>query len=294
MAHADVKRTVRLGDILAEPPANGRSVPTAHVGVPVLRLNALRGRGVDISQRKIGAWSETEAAPFRIRKGDFLLSRGNGTLSLVGRGGLVADEPDFVAYPDTMIRLRLDVNKIDSRYFSLVWSSRLVRNQIESAARTTAGIYKVNQKILGNVEIPFPSLNRQIEIADELADVEGCTARLMEQMTLLDSRAGQLRKTLLAEAFAGRLVAQDPADESASVLLERIRAERAGAAKVPRRRAPRLPTKDRKPAAATGAASRPAGEWASAEAAMSVPMLPLDDLGSGKDVVINKDKDVLG
>ena len=39
-------------------------------------------------------------------------------------------------------------------------------------------------------------------------------------------RAERLRQSILREAFAGRLVAQDPADESASVLLERIRAER--------------------------------------------------------------------
>jgi type I restriction enzyme, S subunit len=49
-------------------------------------------------------------------------------------------------------------------------------------------------------------------------------------------RAAALRRSLFAEAFAGRLVPQDPADEPASILLERIGVERAALPKVRRGR----------------------------------------------------------
>ena len=42
-------------------------------------------------------------------------------------------------------------------------------------------------------------------------------------------RAARLRQSILEKAFRGELVPQDPNDEPASVLLERIRAERAAA-----------------------------------------------------------------
>jgi type I restriction enzyme, S subunit len=44
---------------------------------------------------------------------------------------------------------------------TLVWNSPIARHQIESMARTTAGIYKVNQKHLESVKMPVPSLDAQ-------------------------------------------------------------------------------------------------------------------------------------
>src|SRR5438477_10659089 len=95
----------KLGELLEEPMANGRSVPDGS-GFPVLRLTALKGGRVDLRERKRGAWGAQDASRFRVRNGDFLIARGNGSLALVGRGGLVEDEPDPVAYPDTAIRVR--------------------------------------------------------------------------------------------------------------------------------------------------------------------------------------------
>jgi type I restriction enzyme S subunit len=91
-----------LLSMLREPLINGRSVPTDSTGFPVLRLTALRDGRLALSERKTGRWTAADAAPFLVRKGDFFVSRGNGSLSLVGRGALLEDEPDLVAFPDTM------------------------------------------------------------------------------------------------------------------------------------------------------------------------------------------------
>lgn len=217
--------------------SNGRSVPDAVEGFPVLRLNALKDGRVDLSKRKIGAWDATSAEPFLIARGDILVSRGNGSKQLVGRGGLVKQDPDPVAYPDTMIRIPILLKYLSAKWFLQLWNSPFMRGQIEKAAKTTAGIYKINQNDIKDFAVPLPPLAEQIEIealvdekAERIAHLEfWCNTEL--------ARSTALRQSILKDAFAGRLVPQDPADEPASVLLARIKAAQSGAPKKARQKA---------------------------------------------------------
>lgn len=159
-----------LGELVRQPLTNGRSVPTRVGGFPVLRLTALRTEGVDLQERKGGAWSREEASRYLVAEGDFLVARGSGSLDLVGRGSLVRRMADEVAFPDTAIRVRPAVGQISPEYLSLLWNSPMVRMQVESMARTTAGIYKVNQEHLNSVRLPVPALGEQRRIVDILDD----------------------------------------------------------------------------------------------------------------------------
>jgi type I restriction enzyme S subunit len=187
-----------------------------------LRLTALRGGRVALQERKVGAWTAKEAQPFLVQEGDFFVARGNGSLGLVGRGALVEDPPDPVAFPDTMIRLRLDPQRIRPQFLRLIWDSPLIRRQLEGSARTTAGIYKVNQKDLRRVMIPLPHL----EIQDAVLDAGGRQITVLERaadiITTTTRRSESLRRSILAQAFTGSLVAQAPDDEAAYLLLNRI------------------------------------------------------------------------
>ena len=226
---------VQTVDVLEVPLANGRSVRDRPGGFPVLRLTCLRNGSVDRSECKAGEWNEAEAASYLIEKGDFLVSRGNGSLRLVGRGGLVVDESPAVAFPDTLIRLRTKQTLMNPRFLELVWASSLVRNVIESKARTTAGIYKINQAMIEEIELPLPPLREQdrivLEVERECSFLNDCERTIDTGL----ARSAALRRSILKAAFEGKLVAQDPRDEPAAALLERIRAERAAAPATKRR-----------------------------------------------------------
>ncbi len=221
--------SVPLQEVLAEPLANGRSVTTDPDGFPVLRLTALRSRRIDLSERKGGAWTAVDATNCLVRRDDFLIARGNGSLSLVGRGGLVDIDPDPIAYPDTLIRARCAKDRCLPEYLALVWDSRPVRRRLESLARTTAGIYKVNQKMLQKIELPVPSVEKQAEFVLRTHDQLELASQLNDSISITQRRSAAFRRSILAAAFSGKLVPQDPSDEPASALLERIAAERAAA-----------------------------------------------------------------
>ena len=88
----------------------------------------------------------------------------------------------------------------------------------------------LNSSKLSSMLVPFPPLTEQIRIVAEIEKFEPLIAeydKLEQQATKLDEEIyDKLKKSILQYAIQGKLVPQDPNDEPASVLLERIRAEK--------------------------------------------------------------------
>lgn len=228
--------TIRIESLLDAPLINGRSVKDKAGGFPVLRLTALKNGKILLAECKEGNWTESDARPFLVKRDDIFLARGNGSKKLVGIAGRVMETPMPIAFPDTMIRLRPDPLAIHSDFLLLAWNSWTVRRQIEDAARTTAGIYKINQDHVCGFFLPLPSLAEQAEITRILsARLEAADAMEIE-IDAARARANALRQSILKQAFSGNLVPQDPADEPAATLLARIKAERAKASKAIRKK----------------------------------------------------------
>ena len=219
-----------FSSFLTQKLSNGRSVPTANGGgSPVLRLTCLQNGLVNINETKLGDFSGVDHQKYQIEPDDFLISRGNGSIRLVGIGGLVLPKPPPVAFPDTLIRARVDRRRLRPEFLRLIWNSKFVRRQLEAQARTTAGIYKVNQTMIGKVSFPTPSPEDQDRLVQELDQVREVVVGLEAEVSLAQERSRILRRSILADAFSGRLIPQDPTDEPASALLERIAASRQSA-----------------------------------------------------------------
>ena len=79
---------------------------------------------------------------------------------------------------------------------------------------------------MNKIQVPFPPLNEQrkiVEIVENAISLINDTETVVHQSS---KRSDHLRQSILQRAFQGKLVPQDPGDEPASLLLERIRAER--------------------------------------------------------------------
>ena len=85
----------------------------------------------------------------------------------------------------------------------------------------------LNEKIVKAVSVPIIPLPEQHQIVAEIESRLSVCDKLEETITQSLLQAEALRQSILKQAFAGKLVPQDPSDEPADKLLARIRAERA-------------------------------------------------------------------
>ena len=238
---------VALGSILAEPLRNGKSVRDGD-GLPVLRLTSLKTATIDLTETKTGDWTGiADVKRFLVQDGDYLVSRGNGSKELVGRGGLVAACSEDIAFPDTMIRMRPNKTRLLPDYLKYAWSSQFVRTQIERAAKTTAGIWKVSQPDLEGIRLPLPVLEVQAEIIRRVEVLFKLADRIEARHLIAFAQSQRITPLTLAKAFRGDLVPQDPNDEPASALLARVAANRVNSAAKPKTRQPRRATTPRAP-----------------------------------------------
>jgi type I restriction enzyme, S subunit len=204
-----------------------KCTPEPH-GTPVLRIPNVASQGVDLSDLKYTELAPKEREKLYLRIGDILVVRSNGSADLVGRAVIVDDKVTGYAYAGYLIRLRPDPVVIDSAFLYLMLSSPQVRNLVELNARSTSGVHNINSDELRALPMPMPSLEEQKEVVKLITDAFSWLSTVAEEVSKAAILLNHLDEANLVKAFRGELVPQDPNDEPASVLLERIRAERTG------------------------------------------------------------------
>ncbi len=193
---------VSFGSLLLRSLRNGVSPSKAgNVVGEVLTLSAITGSIFDGSAVKESTFDAALNPAKSVSVEDFLICRGNGNLSLVGRAKYPMTSMPSVAFPDTMIAAVCDEEVISRAYLSHVWNGRFVRRQIVRLARTTNGTHKINQTMIASVELSIPpiDLQRRFELAQH---------RVTERRSLLERHLENL-DTLFASlqqrAFRGEL-----------------------------------------------------------------------------------------
>ncbi|MGW2867269.1 hypothetical protein [Kitasatospora sp. NPDC001225] len=201
---------VKLADVLREPLANGRSLPTREGGFPVLRATALRSVTVDFTQTKGGDETAHNTPPSLAEPGDLLVSRVSGSHSLVGEGALVDEPLRTVAFPDTMTRVRVQPSLVDPRYLAHLWNSPVVRRQLEDLARQGGtALYRINHRDLAQIRLPLPAPEEQARIAslveERLAQIDATMTRTRRAV----DRADELVQAISTQASLGGLSGTD-------------------------------------------------------------------------------------
>ena len=202
-AHWEVKK---LRWLLKSSVKNGISPPISEKGrVPTLSIAAVKNGQVTFGENvKFTAIHKSEAASYLLREGDILALRGNGSRHLVATAGIVgADVPEGCIYPDLLIRIQ-PTNLIAPR-FLVIQLNGVLRDGINLAAKTSAGIWKVSGESLSAQQVLLPPPDEQKRILDYVGSVQGKTDICKSGITREIESLQILRSTLIAYAVTGRI-----------------------------------------------------------------------------------------
>jgi type I restriction enzyme S subunit len=143
----------------------------------------------------------------------------------IGKTGLARVQCAFNQQINAVVPLE---GQVDSRWLYWAITAPSFRASIiEGSSATTMPI--INKGRFKKLMLPTPPIQEQIQIADRLETTFARADRLEAEAVRARKLLDRLESAILAKAFRGELVPQDPNDEPAEELLERIRAERAAA-----------------------------------------------------------------
>lgn len=160
----------------------------------------------------------------RLRGGDLLISiRGS-----VGRVIMIPEELEGANITQDSARLALQV-PLNPEYVLWYLRSPFAQQRLQSATKGVA-VRGINIGDLRALQVPLPCREEQDQIAENVRNLLSFAEVLQSRCAGAQGHIRTLQKSILARAFRGELVPQDPNEEPASLLLERIRAEREAAA----------------------------------------------------------------
>ena len=146
-------------------------------------------------------------------------------------------------HPDKLIRVDICFKGKLSGWVEIAANFGNSRRHLELKTRTTAGQSGVSGEDIKRMPIPLCPISEAIRIVEESDRRLSTHSVLQNEIERNKRRSTSLRQSILRSAFTGQLIPQDPIDEPASALLERIRVQRASTTG---RKAVRVPKQRRK------------------------------------------------
>ena len=230
----------RLGSIVESGPDNGLYLPkTAYgSGTPILRIDDYQNFWSRASSelRRVQA-DEATTARYRLRVGDLVVNRVNSP-SHLGKCLVVEERHVPALFESNMMRMRLDAGT-DPNFVALFLRSQPGRGRLTSNAKWAVNQASINQGDVCDTLVPLPPVDVQKEVASRVLAQLGTADRTAAEVDVQCARARRLRQSILKRAFEGKLVPQDPSEESASALLARTSEMSTAPGTKPRTRGPR-------------------------------------------------------
>jgi len=216
---------LRYGDLCSVVRNGISQKPEGNEGTKIFRISAVRPMEFITHDVRYIDNSSGQYDEYFLHKGDLVFTRYNGSRSFVGVCAEYKGDGTHL-FPDKLIQTRIAIPSIISGYLEKAVNCGAPRKFIERLIRTTAGQSGISGADIKAMPVPICSKAEQSVINDYLNEELSRISEMVDEIETNLQKSEALRQSILKKAFSGKLVAQDPNDEPASVLLERIRAEK--------------------------------------------------------------------
>ncbi len=198
---------------------HNKTAPYTAQGIKLIRTSNIRNGKIDlentrfIDQKTYEFWSR-RCPP---KPGDLIFTRE----APMAEVGMIPDN-EIICMGQRMMLLRCDNLNLLGNYLLIVLQTSYIGAYSDEVAVGT-GVKHLRVRDVENLPIPIPPIEEQQEIVRRVEALFAKADRIEAQYQKARQQVDRLTPALLAKAFRGELVPQDPKDEPASVLLERVR-----------------------------------------------------------------------
>jgi type I restriction enzyme S subunit len=193
------------------------------IRAPYLRVANVQMGSLDLSQMKEIGVTNDDLQRASLETGDLLIVEGNGSIDQIGRCAIWNGEVTGCVHQNHIIKVRF-TEPVLPRWCFIWLLSPHGRHQIEQVAASTSGLHTLSISKVEALPVPIPPPAEAAEILRRVSDALAAGADTLAVLDAETADAARLKQSILKAAFEGRLVPQDPTDESASALLTRLAA----------------------------------------------------------------------
>ena len=188
---------------------------------PYLRVANVHANRLDLEDVALIGGTEDEFNKTRLDVGDLLIVEGNGSLGQVGRVAMWCGELPACSHQNHLIRWRAGPHVLPK--FVLYWlMSPIGRQALMDRASSSSGLHTLSISKIRSLPISIPALAEQAEIVRRIEMLLAWADAAGSRLASAASQVSNLPSAALAKAFRGELVPQDPSDDPAQAMLDRL------------------------------------------------------------------------